>query len=355
MTCEADDAGSAGVTSVTAVAPLVSSGGLTPEISLPYVRVEPTATSVGFSALSSNTSGSQNTAVGTDALRFNTGGAGNTAVGASAMVENTTGLGNTAMGNNALAFNTTGGANTASGSHAMRNNLTGPENSAFGTSALINNLGGAANTAIGRNSLESNTQGGANTAAGIRALRSNTTGNLNTGIGANADVSSGGLVNATAIGANAVVDSSNKVRLGDTNVTVIEGQVAYTFASDRNQKENFLPVNGSDVLARLRGVPVSSWNYIGQDAAQFRHYGPMAQDFYAAFGYDAIGAVGTATTINTGDMQGVLMAAIQALEERSLAQKATIDRLANDNASLKARLEAMEQLLKDDPSQKVFV
>jgi hypothetical protein len=36
--------------------------------------------------------------------------------------------------------------------------------------------------------------------------------------------------------------------LGDNRVTVIEGQVPYTFVSDRNQKENFQPVDGEAVL-----------------------------------------------------------------------------------------------------------
>jgi hypothetical protein len=37
-----------------------------------------------------------------------------------------------------------------------------------------------------------------------------------------ANVSATGLVNATAIGANTTVNASNKVRIGDANVTVIE-------------------------------------------------------------------------------------------------------------------------------------
>ena len=32
----------------------------------------------------------------------------------------------------------------------------------------------------------------------------------------------------------------------------------------------------------------------------------MAQDFFAAFGHDAVGQIGTETTINSGDMAGIL-------------------------------------------------
>jgi hypothetical protein len=60
-----------------------------------------------------------------------------------------------------------------------------------------------------------------NTASGLNALFNNTTGSFNTGIGNSADVSAEDLTNATPIGNGAIVDASNKIRLGDTAVTVI--------------------------------------------------------------------------------------------------------------------------------------
>lgn len=50
----------------------------------------------------------------------------------------------------------------------------------------------------------------------------NTLGSMNTAVGYMANVSATGLSNATVIGANATVNASNKVRIGNTNVTVIE-------------------------------------------------------------------------------------------------------------------------------------
>ena len=47
----------------------------------------------------------------------------------------------------------------------------------------------------------------------------------------------------------------------------------------------------------------------------------MAQDFYAAFGHDGVGQIGTETTINSGDMAGILMIAVQALEKRTAELK----------------------------------
>src|SRR5262249_56799837 len=122
--------------------------------------------------------------------------------------------------------------------------------------------------------------------------------------------------NATALGANAVVNASNKMRLGDTNVTVIEGQVAFTFPSDQTTKEHFQPVDGEAVLTKLRTLTLTSWNYIGHDPAQFRHYGPMAQEFFAAFGRDGIGTIGTPTTLNVGGVAGAVLGPGAALGPR---------------------------------------
>ena len=65
---------------------------------------------------------------------------------------------------------------------------------------------------------------------------------------------------------------------------------------------------------------------------------PVAQEFFAAFGHDGIGTIGTDTTINSGDMAGIMMIAIQALEERNVA-------LNQRNEDLEARLAAVEQSL----------
>ena len=291
-------------------------------------------TASGFSALFNNTS-SFNTASGRSALFSNTFGFSNTAMGNLALLSNTTGSQNTAMGDNALRLNTTAINNTASGVAALHDTTTGGFNTATGRDALVSNTTGDRNTASGVSALSSNTTGFSNTASGVDSLRANTIGADNTAIGRSADVSRGDLTNATAIGAFAIVNASNKVRIGDTGVNRIEGQVSFTSVSDRNQKENFKPVDGEEVLEKIREIPVQSWNYIGHEPKEFRHYGPVAQDFFAAFGHDDIGTVGTPTTINSGDMQGILMIAIQALERLAVEQREDIERL-------KARLEELE-------------
>ena len=161
-------------------------------------------------------------------------------------------------------------------------------------------------------------------------------------------MSAGDLTNATAIGSFAIVDASNKVRLGNTAVTVIEGQVAFTAVSDKTQKENFQPVDGEQVLGKIRGFELSSWNFIGHDPKKFRHYGPMAQDFFGAFGHDGLGQIGSETTINSGDLAGILMIAVQALEKRTAELKQKEAQLA----VLESRLEALE-LRENEPIQMV--
>ncbi len=261
--------------------------------------------------------GLDNTFIGRDAGNLTMSGFRNTASGAFALQSNTTSFENTASGALALQNNTIGSANTASGAGALRNNTTGSSNTASGVVALINN-----------------TTGSSNTACGVVALINNTTGSNNTAIGAGANVTADNLTNATAIGAGAVVNASNKIRLGNAGVTVIEGQVAYTFPSDRNQKENFRPVDGNEVLRKIREFNLASWNYKGHDPKQFRHYGPMAQDFFAVFGEDGVGKIGTETTINSGDMAGILMVAVQALEKRTA-----------EVAEIKTRLQGLEELM----------
>jgi len=179
------------------------------------------------------------------------------------------------------------------------------------------------NTSLGTGALQNNATGHSNTGSGFGALVYNTTGIQNTAIGAGATVSfgNGNLNNATAIGAGAIVDASNKIRLGNTSVRMIEGQVAFTASSDKTQKENFRLVDGEEVLGKIRGFELSSWNFIGHDPKEFRHYGPMAQDFFAAFGHDGVGQIGTETTINSGDLAGILMIAVQALEKRTAELK----------------------------------
>jgi hypothetical protein len=148
--------------------------------------------------------------------------------------------------------------NTTLGAGALQNNTTGVNNTAIGVQTLLINSTGSVNTAIGIQALIQNTTGDLNTGIGNNALGGNLTGSLNSAIGNAADVGAPDLNNATAIGAGARVDASNKIRLGDPNVTVIEGQVAFSYISEKTQKENFQPVDGEEVLRKIRGFELTA-------------------------------------------------------------------------------------------------
>ena len=109
-----------------------------------------------------------------------------------------------------------------------------------------------------------------------------------------------------------------------------------TEMSDRNQKHAIVPLDSEAVLTRVAQVPVSEWSYRGEASDQ-RHIGPMAQDFYAAFGL----ASGE-TRISARDMAGVNMAAIQALVNRNQRLEALNADLAEKNDALEARVAALE-------------
>ncbi len=130
-----------------------------------------------------------------------------------------------------------------------------------------------------------------------------------------------------------------------TNKLHVAGGVsatAFVSTSDRHAKENFAPVNTQEVLAKVAALPLTTWTF--KELHDGRHLGPMAQDFYAAFGLG-----GSDTTITSIDPDGVALAAIQGLNQKveSERQKAEKEReqLRTENEELKARLERLERLL----------
>jgi hypothetical protein len=113
----------------------------------------------------------------------------------------------------------------------------------------------------------------------------------------------------------------------------------WTNASDREAKENFSPVDGPAVLARLAAMPIQTWNYKAEDPA-VRRMGPTAQDFYAAFGLGE-----DERHISTLDADGVALAAIQGLYARSQELHSQNQALAEENATLQEQMDDLEARL----------
>ncbi len=123
-------------------------------------------------------------------------------------------------------------------------------------------------------------------------------------------------------------------------VEVAPGGGSWSSISDRTRKANFADVDGEDLLARLRTVPVTTWNYKTQDAT-IRHMGPMAQDFHAAFGLSGTDSL----LINTVDIDGVVLAGVKALEARTAALQAENTALRAEVAALRGALATRDESL----------
>lgn len=233
-------------------------------------------TAVGVETLTSLTVGVENSALGALSMFNNTTGSYNTAIGNLTLKSNTTGSRNIAIGFRTLISNTNGGYNAAIGIGALLNNTTGSNNTACGINALRNNIGGLVQLAIGDSALSNYSASGFyNVAIGKSAGYSLINGSNNTFLGTLANTT-GDFTNATAIGANTLVNANNKIRIGDANVTVIEGQVPFSSVSDRRLKDNIVYTRrlGVDFIMRLKSA---SYRYIS-DKTNMRHDGFIAQD-----------------------------------------------------------------------------
>jgi hypothetical protein len=102
--------------------------------------------------------------------------------------------------------------------------------------------------------------------------------------------------------------------------TLAAGSGTWASASDRNLKTDVARLDDAAVLEKVAELPISRWSYKSERGV--RHVGPMAQDFYAAFGVGA-----DDKHITSIDEDGIALAAIKALHA--------------ENASLRARLVAV--------------
>lgn len=241
------------------------------------------------------------------------------------------GLQNTASGNTSTAL---GNSNTVDGSSAsalgLDNVANGNFSTALGTRASTGGFQGA--MALGDYTLSSNTALIANTAnTAANQLTARFSGGYRFISGYNA-----------ATGASIV------------GVTLIPGGNSWAAISDSAKKEHFRPMNHTEVLGKLGSLRLGSWNYKGQPDQ--RHYGPMAQDFFARFGHDGIGVIGCDTLLAGHDFTAITLAGVQALIEENKQLKAKLERAEarlgqvehQTNAKYEqaiARLEALENAI----------
>jgi hypothetical protein len=116
-------------------------------------------------------------------------------------------------------------------------------------------------------------------------------------------------------------------------------------ASDRNLKENFNPIDNTQLLTKINAMAIETWNY-KSEGKSVRHLGPVAQDFYSAFGLGQ-----DDKHISTVDEGGVALAAIQELYRMVLKGNNEVANLTQANQekdaqiqNLKAEVTQLQQL-----------
>jgi hypothetical protein len=129
-------------------------------------------------------------------------------------------------------------------------------------------------------------------------------------------------------------DGVNEFIIKDNgDVFINNGTVQVT--SSRASKENFSTPDPEQLLATLSALPVTMWNY-KKDGTAVRHMGPVAEDFYAAFG------LGTDDKhVSHGDTSGVALAGVQALHSALQNRDARITQLEAQLEALRLQVEKL--------------
>jgi hypothetical protein len=243
-----------------------------------------------------------------------------------------------------------GGSNTASG--AFSTIAGGDGNTASGSSASIG--GGYQN--IASNSYATVPGGANNTASGYVSFAAGMFGeathsgaivlSANDDYGPSYAVQSGGVEQMVlrADGGLYITDAAGTAPYYATARLINTKPGGYLGASDgiwhdnsdRESKENFSALDGSEVLERIASLPITRWNYKAEDDG-IQHIGPTAQDFYAAFGLGD-----DDKTIATIDEGGVALAGIQELDKRT--QK--IEQQAREIEELKTQVQELRVLVR---------
>jgi hypothetical protein len=327
-------------------------------------------TAIGYQSLNNNTTGNNNTALGYYSLRFNVNGTSNTGLGFTSLRSNSTGSNNTGVGFQSLFSNTTGSNNTVVGYLAMTTNVDGPFNTAMGTSALYSNTQGSYNVGIGSSALYANNTGAFNTALGYYAGYFNvsiTTGQYNTFLGYTAQSDNASRSNCIAIAGNSNLNfgASNRVRVGNSSITSIAGQVNFTGISDERIKENVQEdVKGLEFILKLRPVTYyysieksnqvqglkDNGDWEGKyDIEKMKFSGFLAQEVDRAakeIGYDFSGVDKSEEPtglwgLRYAEFTVPLVKAVQELHELNKTQQTQIEFLIKQNEAQQAQIDAL--------------
>ncbi len=143
-------------------------------------------------------------------------------------------------------------------------------------------------------------------------------------------------------GGGAVIYTKSDLSKG---ALLASGDTSWSATSSRAVKTDVEPVEPQGVLDAVEDIPISTWRYEGTEG--IRHMGPMAEDFYEAFGLGV-----DDEHINTIDADGVALAAIKGLAERlertNAALREALAERTDRLEAVEARLAAVEEELGAD-------
>ncbi|MCB2153699.1 tail fiber domain-containing protein [bacterium] len=141
------------------------------------------------------------------------------------------------------------------------------------------------------------------------------------------------------------LETNRPLQVGDDstngNGAYLTAGGTWTNASSRSLKEGFVAIDPVDVLERLVSLPVTRWEYTGSNDGE--HLGPVAEDFYAAFGLGD-----TDKAISTTDADGVAFAAIKGVNAKLEAENEALRSRVSD---LESRLEELEARINQDAAE----
>lgn len=330
---------------------------------------------IGTDALQSAVTGISNVAVGTGALKniissenigIGNNAAGNSqnganllAIGANALSRNVSTNTQIAIGNNSLQQMNSGQDNIAIGYNNGLLLATGSSNVLLGHYALSSTASSSNNTIIGHNAALAYTSNGItnNTFIGYQSALSQTAGNNNTFVGAGVDLpgTNTSVNNSSALGQGVQITANNQIRIGNTTVNSIGGQVGWTTFSDARIKKDIRdnvpglsfitalrPVTYHYDLQQLKKIQGQKTGQLNADEEVFqstRYTGLIAQEVEAAGKKLGFEFSGVDTPPNENTPYGIRYAELVVPLIQSVKElKALVDRQQQEIDQLKTRL-----------------
>lgn len=196
--------------------------------------------------------------------------------------------------------------------------------------------GGEGNTALGNNStigggFSNKVEGfGSTVPGGVRCKATNFGSFVWSGVG-NVDTTSETEWSFTVRAPSGVRFITTTNPANHLGVRIVSGGSSWSSLSDSNAKTEVKPVDPRAVLAKLHHLPVTEWEYKADPHR--RYFGPMAQDFHAAFGLGRDNK-----TISTLDADGVLFLSVKGLVEELKDRDARIERLESELSEIRKQL-----------------